>query len=224
MKREPSSAASACRPRAGSRSARCAADPCRRCRAALRGAAIAQAPRAPAAASSAAAPVREEGVRWQALTPPQREALAPLERDWPGIDAPRKQKWLAAGRPLQHAPARGARPHQRREWSSGPSSPPPSAARPRLRFEEARQMPVARSAASVARPTRRCRLSSAASWPPAPPPPPAPRASAGIEAGRGARDSKEAKCNVVPEPGAGAAAAPGRADDGPGRARRDDDA
>ena len=44
----------------------------------------------------AAAPaVREEGVRWQSLTPAQREALAPLEHDWPTIDAPRKQKWLA---------------------------------------------------------------------------------------------------------------------------------
>ncbi|HEX7436281.1 MAG TPA: hypothetical protein VF308_06210, partial [Caldimonas sp.] len=44
--------------------------------------AVAQAPR-PAGAAPAAAP-REDGVRWQALTPAQREALAPLERDWPG--------------------------------------------------------------------------------------------------------------------------------------------
>lgn len=32
---------------------------------------------------------------WSALTPSQREALKPLEREWPTIDADRKQKWLA---------------------------------------------------------------------------------------------------------------------------------
>lgn len=36
----------------------------------------------------------ESGPRWQELTPSQRSALKPLERDWSGIDAPRKQKWL----------------------------------------------------------------------------------------------------------------------------------
>lgn len=36
----------------------------------------------------------EAGPRWQELTPSQRSALKPLERDWAGIDAPRKQKWL----------------------------------------------------------------------------------------------------------------------------------
>lgn len=31
---------------------------------------------------------------WNELTPAQREALAPLAKDWPGIDADRKRKWL----------------------------------------------------------------------------------------------------------------------------------
>jgi hypothetical protein len=35
-----------------------------------------------------------EGPKWAALTPIQREALAPLEREWPTIDAPRKSKWI----------------------------------------------------------------------------------------------------------------------------------
>jgi hypothetical protein len=35
-----------------------------------------------------------EGPKWAALTPSQREALAPLEREWPTIDAPRKSKWI----------------------------------------------------------------------------------------------------------------------------------
>ena len=66
--------------------------------------AVAQAPRGPGPSTAAAsgtstlsrpASAREDGVRWQTLTAQQREALAPLEKDWPGIDAPRKQKWLA---------------------------------------------------------------------------------------------------------------------------------
>jgi hypothetical protein len=32
---------------------------------------------------------------WSTLNPGQREALKPLEREWPNIDADRKQKWLA---------------------------------------------------------------------------------------------------------------------------------
>ncbi len=36
----------------------------------------------------------EQGPRWMSLTVAQRDALGPLEEDWPGIDASRKQKWL----------------------------------------------------------------------------------------------------------------------------------
>lgn len=36
----------------------------------------------------------ETGPRWQDLSASQRAALRPLERDWAGIDASRKQKWL----------------------------------------------------------------------------------------------------------------------------------
>jgi hypothetical protein len=38
--------------------------------------------------------VSEQGPRWMSLSAAQREALSPLEEDWPGIDASRKQKWL----------------------------------------------------------------------------------------------------------------------------------
>jgi hypothetical protein len=44
------------------------------------------------ARSSSAVPA--DGPKWAALTPIQREALAPLEREWPTIDAPRKSKWM----------------------------------------------------------------------------------------------------------------------------------
>src|SRR5205085_2136500 len=57
----------------------------------------ASSPARPIAASAppVAAPVRsEEGVRWAKLKPAQRDALKPLQQEWPGIDALRKQKWL----------------------------------------------------------------------------------------------------------------------------------
>jgi len=36
----------------------------------------------------------EDAPRWSELSPAHRMALKPLERDWPLLDAPRKQKWL----------------------------------------------------------------------------------------------------------------------------------
>jgi Protein of unknown function (DUF3106) len=39
-------------------------------------------------------PTVEQGIRWQALTSGQREVLRPLERDWSGVGANQKQKWL----------------------------------------------------------------------------------------------------------------------------------
>lgn len=40
------------------------------------------------------ATVSESGPRWSSLTPAQRDILGPLQDDWSGIDAGRKQKWL----------------------------------------------------------------------------------------------------------------------------------
>src|SRR5207248_11121429 len=36
----------------------------------------------------------EAGPKWSELTPAQRAALNPLDRDWSSIDADRKQKWI----------------------------------------------------------------------------------------------------------------------------------
>jgi len=101
--------------------------------------AVGQAPRVTGAASAAA--LREEGVRWQTLTPSQREALAPLERDWPGIDAARKQKWVTlAARMKTLTPEERARINDRMvEWAK---LTPAERGQARLRFEEARQLPV----------------------------------------------------------------------------------
>ena len=157
----------------------------------------AQTPRPAAAASPAV--VREEGVRWQALTPVQREALAPLERDWPGIDAPRKQKWIAlAARFKALPPEERARIHERMvEWAK---LTPAERGQARLRFEEARQLPVPdrgeRWRAYQALPPEQreqlaARAATAAS---------APRDGASRPQVRSGRDAKEAKFNVVPNP------------------------
>ena len=158
----------------------------------------AQAPRAPGSASSPTAIVREEGVRWQTLTPAQREALAPLERDWPGIDAPRKQKWIAlAGRFNTLSPEERARINARMvEWAK---LTPAERGQARLRFEEARQLPVPdRSerwrAYQALPPEQRQQLAARAETAAS-----APRDAASKPAKAG-RDVKEAKFNVVPNP------------------------
>jgi len=160
--------------------------------------AVAQAPRAAGTASSASATGREEGVRWSALTPPQREALAPLERDWPGIDAPRKQKWIAlAGRFNTLSPEERARINARMvEWAK---LTPAERGQARLRFEEARQLPAPdRSerwrAYQALPPEERQQLAARAATAAS-----APRDAASKPAKAG-RDSKEAKFNVVPNP------------------------
>jgi len=143
---------------------------------------------------------REEGVRWHNLTAAQREALAPLERDWPTIEAPRKQKWIAlAGRFKTLTPEERSRITARMtEWAR---LTPAERGQARLRFEEARQVPAtdrsARWQAYQALPPERreefaARAAHAAS---------AASASAGARPPKAlARDSKEAKSNIVPSP------------------------
>ena len=159
--------------------------------------AFAQAPRA-AGGASAPAPVREEGVRWQALTPAQREALAPLEREWPRIDAPRKQKWITlAARMKTLPPEERARINARMvEWAK---LTPAERGQARLRFEEARQSPVpdrseAWRAYQALPPEQRQQLAARAATAAS-----APRDAASKPA-KTARDNKEAKYNVVPNP------------------------
>jgi hypothetical protein len=147
----------------------------------------------------ASAPVREEGIRWQSLTPAQREALKPLERDWPSIEATRKQKWLAlAARYPTLPPEERYRIQERMsEWAK---LTPAERGQARLRFEEARQVPAtdrsARWQAYQALPPEErerfaARAARAASS----------TAPADARAGKPAsRDSKEAKSNLVPNP------------------------
>jgi len=147
----------------------------------------------------APAPVREEGVRWQNLTPAQREALAPLERDWPTIDAQRKQKWVQlAARFKTLPPEEKTRIHARMtEWAR---LTPAERGQARLRFEEARQVPASDRTArwqeyQALSPEQRAQLAARASGSAA--------TASGAEARPPkpvARDSKEAKSNIVPNP------------------------
>jgi hypothetical protein len=147
------------------------------------------------------APVREEGVRWLNLTPAQREALSPLERDWPSIEAWRKQKWLAIAARYHSLPPEERTRIQARmtEWAR---MTPAERGQARLRFEEARHVPAtdrsARWQAYQALPPEEraqfaARAAHAASSPAAADGAARPSKSA-------SRDSKEAKSNLVPNP------------------------
>lgn len=76
---------------------------------------------------------------WSALTPAQQAALAPLRKDWPDIDAPRKQKWLEIAARFPSMPREERQRIQKRmaEWSR---MSPEERGRARLQFQEARQI------------------------------------------------------------------------------------
>jgi hypothetical protein len=91
--------------------------------------------------STPAHPRSEAGVRWQSLTPAQRQALAPLEHEWANIDAPRKQKWIAvADRYPTLPPQERSRISERMtDWAR---LTPAERGEVRLRYQEARQVPA----------------------------------------------------------------------------------
>jgi hypothetical protein len=76
---------------------------------------------------------------WASLTPAQRSALAPLERDWATIDVDRKQKWLEiAARFRTMSPQERQRVQQRMtEWTR---MTPQQRGQARLQFQQARQL------------------------------------------------------------------------------------
>lgn len=86
-------------------------------------------------------PRSETGIRWQSLTPSQRQALAPLERDWPTIGVDRKQKWLTIADRFGHLPPaeRGRISERMTEWSR---LTPSERGELRLRYQESKQVPA----------------------------------------------------------------------------------
>lgn len=92
----------------------------------------------PQAAAKAPA-VEAGGPAWSTLTPQQKQALAPLERDWAQIDGPRKTKWLeVAARLPSMPPEERSRVQQRMtEWAR---MTPAERGRARLVFQEVKQL------------------------------------------------------------------------------------
>jgi hypothetical protein len=89
---------------------------------------------------SASAPAHNAGgPAWSALTPAQRGILAPLERDWSRIDAPRKQKWLDIADRVPNMPPDERQRIQERmhEWAK---LSPQERGQARLQYQEARQL------------------------------------------------------------------------------------
>lgn len=81
------------------------------------------------------------GPRWESLNPAQQQALAPLQRDWPTIDADRKAKWLEVAARFPKMPTEERTRIQERmaEWSR---LSPAQRGEARLQFQQARQLPA----------------------------------------------------------------------------------
>lgn len=80
------------------------------------------------------------GTAWSSLSPIQREALAPLQDEWPKLDADRRSKWLAiATRYPGMSPDDRRRMQERMaEWAR---LSPAVRGRARLSFQEAKRLP-----------------------------------------------------------------------------------
>lgn len=92
-----------------------------------------------AATPPVATMAKSAGPAWAALTGEQRLALAPLQRDWVGLDGNSKAKWLeVASRFPSMPPSERERVRQRMaDWSR---LTPTERGQARLQFQEARQL------------------------------------------------------------------------------------
>ena len=174
--------------------------------------AMASAPQASASVSTRvpAKPASEQGVRWRDLKTPQQAALKPLERDWPGIDGPQKQKWLQlATRFPTMSVAEQARVQARMtDWAK---LTPQERGQTRLNFQEANLLPnqdrQARWDAYQALPPEQKRqLATRAGTPPASAVPtdaarrPGPASASPDRIDKTTRDAALVKSNIVPNP------------------------
>jgi hypothetical protein len=78
---------------------------------------------------------------WQALSPSQKEILAPLEHDWSLLEPRRQQKWLevAARFPAMPADERARVRERMVEWAR---LTPAQRTQARMQFQEVRQLPA----------------------------------------------------------------------------------
>jgi hypothetical protein len=81
----------------------------------------------------------EQGVRWRDLKPSQQAALKPLEREWSGIGAAHKQKWIELSADIvKRSPAEQARIQER--MTAWAQLTPQERSQARFNFQEAKQL------------------------------------------------------------------------------------
>jgi Protein of unknown function (DUF3106) len=85
---------------------------------------------------AASRPLAEQGPKFSALSAEEQVALKPLEKDWVGISAERKQKWrvIAARFPKMSVEERGRIQTRMSEWAQ---MSPEERGKVRLQFQEA---------------------------------------------------------------------------------------
>ena len=146
-------------------------------------------------ARAAAKPAPEQGVRWRDLKPSQQTVLKPLEREWSGIGAGHKDKWIElSGSFSKRSPDEQARIQERMtDWARLTTLERGQA---RLNFQEAKQLPPQDRKArwdeyQALSPEKKQQLAARAApaSTPASPKPAAPRG-----------DSVQLKSNIVPNP------------------------
>jgi hypothetical protein len=140
----------------------------------------------------------EVGTKWSELTPAQRNALKPLERDWSSIEADRKQKWLQIAGRMPGMPAAERERVQARmtEWAR---MSPQQRGQTRLNYQEAKRVPAedrqARWQAYQALSAEQKRQFEARAAQPVPPPP---RTTPPATQRHDRIDRPQAKSNIVP--------------------------
>ena len=150
----------------------------------------------PAATAAKPAPkaAAEEGVRWRDMKPAQQSVLKPLERDWSGIDAARKQKWLElSARFPRMSPDEQSRVQARMaDWAR---MTPQERGQARMNYQEAKRLPVQDRQArwesyQALSPEQKRQLAARAA------PASAPAASRAAPSA----EASQAKSNIVPNP------------------------
>lgn len=92
-------------------------------------------------AASAGGLARADAPTWDALSQAQRQILAPLQRDWPSIDAARRDKWLEVAARYPSMPV-AERQRLQERMSSWARLTPNERARARVQFQETRLLPA----------------------------------------------------------------------------------
>lgn len=151
---------------------------------------------------SAATPkTAEAGPKWSELSPAQRSALKPLERDWSRIEPDRKQKWIEIAQRMPGMPPAERERVQTRmtDWAR---MSPQQRGQTRLGYQEAKQVaPQDRQAsweayqALSAEQKRQLQARAAAPMPPA-----GGKSGTTVPPRNDRTDKPQAKSNIVPNP------------------------